>query len=202
MAQAIANLTNVMALQRAANDNYNTGSGYSQDVLGLYRDVLGRAPDAEGAAYWQSKIAGGMTGSELYPQFIGTALGAGESPLTSAAMKWGVPGYADGTSFHPGGLAWVGERGPELLNLPRGAQVYPTGASMQMAAANGNGSADVVRELQQLRDELRQELAQLRAERRQGDQIASSNVEATRSVAKAVSDNGQAARLAAMRKAS
>ncbi|ODT50259.1 phage tail length tape measure family protein [Devosia sp. 63-57] len=202
VAQAIANLTNVMALQRAANDNYNTGSGYSQDVLGLYRDVLGRAPDAEGAAYWQSKIAGGMTGSELYRQFIGTALGAGESPLTSAAMKWGVPGYADGTSFHPGGLAWVGERGPELLNLPRGAQVYPTGASMQMAAANGNGSADVVRELQQLRDELRQELAQLRAERRQGDQIASSNVEATRSVAKAVSDNGQAARLAAMRKAS
>ncbi|MXP43691.1 phage tail tape measure protein [Allopontixanthobacter sediminis] len=34
-----------------------------------------------------------------------------------------VPGYANGTSFHPGGMAIVGERGPELLNLPRGSQV-------------------------------------------------------------------------------
>lgn len=39
----------------------------------------------------------------------------------------GVPGYAVGTDFHPGGLAMVGERGPELVNLPRGSQVYPHG---------------------------------------------------------------------------
>ncbi|BEV02199.1 phage tail length tape measure family protein [Novosphingobium olei] len=38
-----------------------------------------------------------------------------------------VPGYADGTNFHPGGLAMVGERGPELVNLPRGSKVYPHG---------------------------------------------------------------------------
>ncbi|MGX7926457.1 phage tail length tape measure family protein [Tsuneonella sp. HG094] len=39
-----------------------------------------------------------------------------------------VPGYAGGTNFHPGGLAVVGERGPELLDLPRGSKVYPNGA--------------------------------------------------------------------------
>jgi ElaB/YqjD/DUF883 family membrane-anchored ribosome-binding protein len=38
-----------------------------------------------------------------------------------------VPGFANGTNFAPGGLAMVGERGPELVNLPRGAQVYPNG---------------------------------------------------------------------------
>jgi Phage-related minor tail protein len=38
-----------------------------------------------------------------------------------------VPAYAGGTGFHPGGLAMVGERGPELVNLPRGSQVYPNG---------------------------------------------------------------------------
>lgn len=38
-----------------------------------------------------------------------------------------IPAYAGGTSFHPGGLAMVGERGPELVNLPRGSQVYPNG---------------------------------------------------------------------------
>lgn len=32
--------------------------------------------------------------------------------------------YAQGTSYHPGGWALVGEEGPELLNLPRGSQVY------------------------------------------------------------------------------
>lgn len=42
-------------------------------------------------------------------------------------------GYASGTNYHPGGLAWVGERGPELLNLPRGSQVFSNSQSMAMA---------------------------------------------------------------------
>ncbi len=37
----------------------------------------------------------------------------------------GVPGFAKGTNFAPGGLAIVGENGPELVNLPRGSQVTP-----------------------------------------------------------------------------
>ena len=36
-----------------------------------------------------------------------------------------VPGFANGTNYAPGGMAWVGERGPELVNLPRGSQVIP-----------------------------------------------------------------------------
>ena len=36
-----------------------------------------------------------------------------------------IPGYANGTNYARGGLAWVGERGPELVNLNRGAQVIP-----------------------------------------------------------------------------
>ena len=38
-----------------------------------------------------------------------------------------IPRYARGTSYHPGGLAVVGENGPELVSLPRGSQVYPNG---------------------------------------------------------------------------
>lgn len=40
--------------------------------------------------------------------------------------------YAAGTNFHPGGMAWVGEKGPELVNLPRGAQVLSNRDSMAM----------------------------------------------------------------------
>lgn len=47
--------------------------------------------------------------------------------------------YASGTDFHPGGLAWVGERGPELVNLPRGSQVFTNSQSMAM----GNQSLTV-----------------------------------------------------------
>jgi hypothetical protein len=36
-----------------------------------------------------------------------------------------VPKYASGTNFHPGGLAMVGERGPELVSMPRGSRVTP-----------------------------------------------------------------------------
>lgn len=36
-----------------------------------------------------------------------------------------LPHFAGGTAFSPGGAAVVGERGPELVNLPRGSQVIP-----------------------------------------------------------------------------
>lgn len=43
-----------------------------------------------------------------------------------------VPGFANGTSFAPGGLALVGERGPEYVELPRGSKVYPNGTGPGM----------------------------------------------------------------------
>ena len=45
----------------------------------------------------------------------------------------GTPMFANGTSFAPGGRAWVGENGPELAPLPRGARVMPSAQSMRMA---------------------------------------------------------------------
>lgn len=36
-----------------------------------------------------------------------------------------MPKYANGTSWAPGGLALVGERGPEVVTLPQGARVTP-----------------------------------------------------------------------------
>lgn len=44
-----------------------------------------------------------------------------------------IPGFATGTNFAPGGLAWVGEHGPELVNLPRGSQVIDATRSASIA---------------------------------------------------------------------
>lgn len=41
-----------------------------------------------------------------------------------------LPAFAGGTNFAPGGLALVGERGPEVVSLPRGSKVMPNGKSM------------------------------------------------------------------------
>src|SRR5690606_7305115 len=57
-----------------------------------------------------------------------------------------VPTYAKGTNFHPGGMAIVGEKGPELLNMPRGSQVIPNNVLSSMpriAAPSGGGSQPV-----------------------------------------------------------
>ncbi|RWX74442.1 phage tail tape-measure protein [Neorhizobium lilium] len=47
-------------------------------------------------------------------------------------------GFANGTPSAPGGLAWVGERGPEIINVPRGSQVVPNHRLGSVAPANSN----------------------------------------------------------------
>lgn len=52
---------------------------------------------------------------------------------------------AQGTDYWRGGLTWVGEEGPELLNLPRGSQIIPNNKINQSLGAVGPGnSADAM----------------------------------------------------------
>jgi len=39
--------------------------------------------------------------------------------------------FASGTNYAPGGLSLVGERGPEVVNLPRGSKVTPMGGTFE-----------------------------------------------------------------------
>lgn len=47
------------------------------------------------------------------------------------------PAFAVGTRYAPGGMALVGERGPEMINLPRGSQVIPAAQTSQMMGGIG-----------------------------------------------------------------
>lgn len=49
-----------------------------------------------------------------------------------------IPQLANGTNFFQGGMALVGENGPELVNLPRGSQVIPNN---QINSNNSSSSA-------------------------------------------------------------
>jgi phage-related protein len=53
------------------------------------------------------------------------------------ALKGKIPGFANGVRNFSGGLAVVGERGPELVNLPKGSDVFTNEESRRMTAGNG-----------------------------------------------------------------
>ena len=58
--------------------------------------------------------------------------------FTNLIGKIGVKGFAAGTRDAPGGLSLVGERGPELVNLPKHSQVFSAGQTV--TALRGGGS--------------------------------------------------------------
>jgi hypothetical protein len=61
----------------------------------------------------------------------------GFTPTTAVTPP---PGFANGTTYAPGGMALVGERGPELVNLPRGSQVIP---NHKMRGGGGGSSFNI-----------------------------------------------------------
>lgn len=72
--------------------------------------------------------SGGLLGG-IIAKLFGSLFGGGSGGLGYGTIGSAIPDgpypYANGTDWHPGGLALVGERGPELLRLPRGAAVVP-----------------------------------------------------------------------------
>jgi len=65
--------------------------------------------------------------------------GLGNVPGLGALFggKGKVPGFANGVRNFGGGLAIVGEQGPELVNLPKGADVFSNQESRQMVGGAG-----------------------------------------------------------------
>ena len=66
-----------------------------------------------------NQIANGLVGLGIQLGSIGL-FGKGAQNAINAPKA-----FALGTNYAPGGLALVGERGPELVNLPRGSTVTP-----------------------------------------------------------------------------
>ena len=65
--------------------------------------------------------------------------------IMGIAKQLGVPGYATGTEYAPGGLAYVGERGKELRRIGRGDRIWSSGETAGIMALSGNVAQDVVR---------------------------------------------------------
>lgn len=95
---------------------------------------------------FQVNKAGG--GSGILGSIFGAIGGGGFAGGGNLNYFPPIPGFASGTNYAPGGMALVGEKGPELVNLPRGSQVIPNHSlrapSMPSLQRGGGGQSVVV----------------------------------------------------------
>lgn len=108
--------------------------GYSRSQI--MADIAAKTTPIMGYGNDESQLVDENTGAPLF----NTGRVTGNE--ASAAHYYGIPGYASGTDFAPGGWSMVGERGPEMMYVPRGSTVVPTG---------GDPNAAIVAELQEMR---------------------------------------------------
>jgi len=85
-----------------------------------------------------TKAIGGLTGSPAAPTSTASGIALADSMFSN--VKFG--NNANGTVNWGGGMTWVGERGPELLNLPKGSQVIPAHRAQNMGGGGINISVD------------------------------------------------------------
>lgn len=105
--------------------------------LFVVQQIVGMVTNFVGAAFGGGGGSAGV-GATNVMQGVGSKIGN--------VLKIG--NNANGTPNWGGGLTWVGERGPELVNLPRGSQVIPAHRASQMGGGgvvvnvDARGSAD------------------------------------------------------------
>jgi hypothetical protein len=115
-------------------------ANFADDIASTFADILtGAVSFREGLSNVLGNLGGNLIQSGIGEVFKGL----------------GIPGYAGGTDYAPGGLAWVGERGKELMHVPRGAQIIPNHelgglgggnvtATINVNVAGARGNAEIM----------------------------------------------------------
>ncbi|WSH67106.1 hypothetical protein U8Q05_12120 [Rhizobium ruizarguesonis] len=137
----IGNFEGIGGASKSAADAVNklaTSAGSATQGLGTLGNGLGQIGNSLGSA---ASTGASASGGGLFG-WLGGLFGGIKTTGGSTVSAFNTRGYADGTHYAPGGMAIVGERGPELVNLPQGSQVFNTNRSAQMmGAGNDNASA-------------------------------------------------------------
>ena len=135
------------------------GGGGGGGAAGAVKEIKPALDDvSSGFDTFKSSVAsafeGLITGASSFKDALGSVLNslanvfaqAASSALFGPNLLGGIiPGFANGTNNAPGGMALVGERGPELVNLPRGSQVRTASdTSRMMGGVGGNATLTIV----------------------------------------------------------
>ncbi|WP_456705857.1 hypothetical protein [Bradyrhizobium sp. USDA 4452] len=123
----------VNVLDQATQKGFKFSDAMAQIMRNVTKQILQAAITGEGAF---AKLLGLSSGNGGVGGLFGLLSGNFGSSNLTAGASWSsglgagtgglsFPMFAGGTDFAPGGPAIVGERGPEIVNLPRGSQVIP-----------------------------------------------------------------------------
>lgn len=123
---------------------FRKGGDVASNVLNMLMDKVGQFGETllnnglNGLLNMGLNALGGMFGGGTW----GVAGG-----FSGFSGIFGIPGMATGGTVARSGLSWVGEKGPELLRLPAGAEVIPNGPSMAMAANQNGGDIYITNQI-------------------------------------------------------
>lgn len=122
-------------LSQAITKGISFGDAFKEvfGALGGVIAALGQELIKVGTLAIAAKIAlNSVLANPLAVIAVGIALAALGQAIQATTNK---QRFAVGTRYAPGGMALVGERGPELVNLPRGSQVIPAAQTSNMMGA-------------------------------------------------------------------
>ncbi|MFS0791215.1 phage tail length tape measure family protein [Brevundimonas phoenicis] len=129
-----------------------TLGGMREGVRGLIGDIRsGGIRDALSSQFDRAadrlldKLVDGLFDMDWSAMLKGGS-GGGSGGWLSKGFNFLFGRNAEGTDFWTGGPTWVGERGPELLDLPRGSRITENARSMDLMrrASGGAGQAQRV----------------------------------------------------------
>ena len=86
----------------------------------------------------------GKIGGDTLRESIAKLVGKEIDVITNYKTTGKPAKNAKGTEYFEGGLSWVGERGAELIHLPRGAKVKTARASKHIENTNGSDTPPIV----------------------------------------------------------
>lgn len=141
IANAAQQDANAIAQAKAAAALQTPQAQFQQQLGQAFQQLPGQVGGDIGQSIAQALVGhhpGKSIGQEMAKELtetlkstLGSIIKQGISGLFSFGL--GLLGFAEGTDSAPGGMAWVGERGPELVNLPKGSQVIPNHAIKRYA---------------------------------------------------------------------
>ncbi|EJN04476.1 tape measure protein [Phyllobacterium sp. YR531] len=106
--------------EQASSEFYDTFKSGAMDAL------TGAASLSDALSNLAKKLGDLLLNSAFDALFKPASGGSGGGAFGGIFGAIGkIVGYAKGTNNAPGGLSVVGEKGPELMNVPKGAQIIP-----------------------------------------------------------------------------
>lgn len=146
LATVIATIVAVVKVIKELNDTAGAIKGFfdtfDKSALKTTAIILGVVAGLIALAALIAVIIGKSSEVEKTMNSIGNSVGSLTGSVDQVQNNYkNVPRYARGTTFHPGGMALVGEEGPELIDLPVGSRVYTASQTRKMIGT-GNGTVN------------------------------------------------------------